>query len=264
MENSLAMKRLIAILCLAACMPMVWAATPKKESKSTKNPDYQEQVIETEEPVAHEPLVNRYYRRSGKTYLSLISVGYSTFFMLPNNPQGYAPTEFAGKRHLLNFDVFNWRAGFFGMSLFNLEMGLNNTCVTASGDSLTTLMGGGPNNDLIPAKMATMWFAYKPTFNFYIPITDWLAATLYFGMDVDLCKLMYVIRKNYYVDAATPENNFHLGLIGGAGFRFSPHGQLPIDIRCEYRHPVMGNKGIIPQGIYLTAQVGFGWVLKRQ
>lgn len=258
------MKRLITILCLFACMPLVWAGRPKNDLNSEKNLKAQQEAAQPGEVVRKEPLLKRYYQRSGKTYFSLISFGYSTFFLLPNNPNGYGVSEFAGKRHLLNFDVFNWRVGHFGMSLFNLEMGVNNTCVTAGGDSLTTLMGGGANNDLIPAKMSTMWFAYKPTINAYIPITEWLAATIYFGMDVDLCKLMYVIRKNYYVDATTPTNNFHLGIIGGAGLRFTPHGQIPIDLRCEYRHPVSGNRGIIPQGVYLTAQVGFGWLLKRK
>ena len=257
------MKRFITILCLVACMPMVWAGSAKSNKNAMKIAKAQAQLTTKYQIAGNESLRKRFYKRSGKTYFSLIGVGYSTFFLMPNNPQNYAVTEFTGKRHLLNLDIFSFRTGLFGMSLLNFEMGLNNTCVTASGDSLTTFMGGGANNDIIGAEISTMWFNYKPTINAYIPITDWLAATIYTGVDVDLCGLWYKIRPGYYSSPSIPANNFHLGIIAGAGLRFTPHGQFPMDIRCEYRHPVMGNTGIIPQGFYLTAQIGFGWVFKH-
>ena len=245
-------------------MPMAWANSAKSNKNAMKIAKAQAQLTDKYHIAADEPLRKRFYRRSGKTYLSLIGIGYSTFFMLPNNPKNYAATEFTCKRHMLNFDILNFRTGLFGMSLLNFEMGLNNTCMTASGDSLFTFMGGGANNDLVKASMTTMWFNYKPTIHAYIPITDWLAATVYTGVDVDLCGLWYKIIPGYYVEATTPANNFHVGIIAGAGFRFTPHGQCPIDIQCEYRHPLKGNTAIIPQGFYLTAQVGFGWMLKRE
>ena len=90
-------------------------------------------IPETKEPTR----LDQYYSKSGTSFLSLISVGYSTFFLLPNNPAGYASTEFAGKRHLVNVELFEWRAKLVGMQLFNFEIGLNSTCITKNNVNLT-------------------------------------------------------------------------------------------------------------------------------
>ena len=159
-------------------MPMAWANSAKSNKNAMKIAEAQEQLTTKYEIAGNESVRKRFYKRSGKTYLSLIGVGYSTFFLMPNNPQNYASTEFLGKRHLLNIDILNFRACMFGMSLLNFEMGLNNTCTTTNGVNLTTIMGGGAADDLVAARMFTMWFAYKPTINVYIPVTNWLAATI--------------------------------------------------------------------------------------
>ncbi len=209
-------------------------------------------------------LLQRYYKKSGKNFLSIISVGYSTFFLMPKNAAGLPTAEFAGKRHILNFEIFEWRASIFGMQMFNFEMGLNSTTTTQSGIDLTTIMGGGPlgadgyGHGLIEATGKTMWFAYKPSIKFYIPCTSWLALELYGGVEYELSSLWSKISTSYYADANIPAQNYFFGAYGGLGFQFSAVPAIPLEIKAEYRHPIQGNLDIIPQGFYLTAQLHLG------
>ena len=247
------------------------ANQPKVEDKPV--------VIEIEPPSDDEPVtdvtvkentLHRFYRRNGKSYLSIVSAGYSTVFLLPNNPHEYEVGEFAFKRHFLSFQILEWRVGIFGMQLFNLELGLNTPGFTESGVELTTLMGGGEGErkkqlnpegygeGLIEAVGSTMWFAYKPSIKFYIPCTSWLALELYGGVELDISRIWSKPEEEYLA-----RQNFFLDVYGGLGLLFQGVTQLPLELKTEYRHPAMGNPDIVPQGFYLSLQVHLGTATKK-
>jgi hypothetical protein len=217
----------------------------------------QEKGAQPDVKVEKRPLLQRYYDHSGRSMVSVLSVGYSTYFLIPG--PGVNTTQYFGKRHILNFEIFEWRARLFGMSLFNFEMGVN-TPHAYPGDVLSTLQRGGKEKtDVIKAEGNTMWFAYKPGIKVYIPVAPWCAAIVYGGVSVDLTRLWSKIATSYYKDhPEVPEQNFFLGAYGGAGFSFTTSASLPIEVKAEYRHPVMGNTALVPQGIYLTAQLHIG------
>jgi hypothetical protein len=216
-------------------------------------------------------LRERYYKKSGTNFLSVVSVGYSTVFLMPNNMDGLTSTEFAGKRHFINFEVFEWRAKLFGMQMFNFEIGVNTPGYTQTGTYLSTLMSGGGDtdgdgygNDLAEADKRTMWFAYKPAIKFYIPCTDWLAIELYGGVEIDLTTAWSKINAEYYeLNKDIPGQNYFMGAYGGLGLMFTPAPAMPIEIKAEYRHPVQGNMDIVPQGFYLSAQLHLGAPIRK-
>lgn len=77
-------------------------------------------------PVKKETVFTRYYEHSGRNMLSILSLGYSTYFQAGTAvANGVSPTADAFKRHLLSMELFEWRAKCFGMQMFNFEMGLN-------------------------------------------------------------------------------------------------------------------------------------------
>lgn len=214
--------------------------------------DQEAPVVENES--GYKRILHSYYRHSGSSSLSIISAGYSTYFLLPSS--GMEATHDFGKRHILNFEIFEWRAKMFGMSLFNFEMGINTPRETP-GDVLTMFQRGGTSEDkAVSADAKTMWFAYKPTAKIYIPIAKWCAIQLYGGVEVDVTKLWDKISTNYYAsDHAIPQQNYFVSGFGGAGFMFTAVPALPLEIKAEYRHPVKGNTALVPQGIYLSAQI---------
>ncbi len=217
----------------------------------------QEKGAQPDVKVEKRPLLQRYYDHSGRSMVSVLSVGYSTYFLIPG--PGVNTTQYFGKRHILNFEILEWRARLFGMSLFSFEMGVN-TPHAYPGDVLSTLQRGGiEKTDVIKAEGNTMWFAYKPGIKVYIPVAPWCAAIVYGGVSVDLTRLWSKIATSYYKDhPETPEQNFFLGVFGGAGFSFTPSASLPIEVKAEYRHPLKGNTALVPQGIYLSAQLHIG------
>lgn len=215
-----------------------------------------------EEPVGHAPLYKRFYEYSGNSALSILSAGYSTYFLFPG--EGVNTTQDLGRRHILNFSIFEWRAKLFGMSLFNFEMGIN-TPHEYPGDTLPQFQRGGRiESRLLPADAKTMWFAYKPAMKFYIPLGRMCALELYGGIEVDVTKLWNKINTSYYEGhSEIPEQNFFFGAYGGTGFVFTAVPALPLEIKAEYRHPVKGNKAIVPQGFYLSAQLHLTAPLRR-
>ena len=193
---------------------------------------------------------------------------------MPNRMDGLTSTEFAGKRHFINFEVFEWRAKLFGMQMFNFEIGVNTPGNTQSGTYLSTLMSGGGTNHtgsglgygsgLEEADARTMWFAYKPAIKFYIPCTDWLAIELYGGVEIDLTTAWSKINKEFYeMDPDIPAKNYFLGAYGGLGLMLTPAPAMPIEIKAEYRHPIQGNMDIVPQGFYLSAQLHLGAPIRK-
>lgn len=198
-----------------------------------------------------EPLLQRFYNRNGRTSLSILSVGYSTYFMV-GQAEGVSSTRDAFRRHILDLEILEFRAGIFGMQLLNFEMGIN----TPSATLPMFERGGSTPETRIEATAKTMWFAYKPALKFYIPCTKWMAVELFGGAEVDLTKLWSKVYKDYYKDTPeAPEDNFFVNAYGGLGVMFLGVPQIPVEIKAEYRHPLKGNHALVPQGIYLTFQV---------
>lgn len=213
--------------------------------------------------VKHVPLRQRFYDYSGSSCLSILSVGYSTYFLFPG--EGVNTMRDLGKRHLVNLSLFDWRAKLFGMSLFNFEMGIN-TPNEEPGSELPMFQRGGATEDkLEEADVKTMWFAYKPAVKFYIPLCKMLALQLYGGVEVDVTKLWNKLNTSYYEgNPDIPEQNFFFGAYGGTGFLITAAKVLPIEIKAEYRHPLKGNKVIVPQGFYLSAQLHLAAPIKTK
>ena len=233
-------------------------------------PEVAQGTEEVDEPVKLS-VRERYYKKSGTNFLSVVSVGYSTVFLTPNRMDGLTPTEFAGKRHFINFEILEWRTKLFGMQMFNFEIGVNTPGYTKSGTYLSTLMSGGGDtdgdgygNNIEEADKRTMWFAYKPAIKFYIPCTDWLAIELYGGIEVDLTTAWSKINPLYYRrNKDIPGRNYFLGVYGGLGLMLTPAPVLPIEIEAEYRGPVHGNIDIVPQGFYLSTQLHLGAPIRK-
>ncbi len=223
-----------------------------------------EKVISGKNDEAHPNLFNRYYNYSGKSALSIVSVGYSTYFLV-----GQESTISSGRdafeRHLIDLQLFEWRVKWFGMQLFNFEFGINSEGKQVKNtDEIRPLYyrGGEQPDELLSASGNTMWFGYKPAVKFFIPCTKWLAFEVYTGIEVDLGKVWQSMSPKFYDDASVPEQNFFFAPYGGIGFALSGVPVLPLEIKVEYRHPVnelgKGNRcntAIIPQGIYLSVQV---------
>ena len=213
----------------------------------------------------------RYYKKAGTNFLSIVSVGYSTVFLMPNRMDGLTPAEFAGKRHFINFEIFEWRAKLFGMQMFNFEVGVNTPGWTEGGTYLTKLMSGGELNHtgygsgLKEADAHTMWFAYKPAIKVYIPCSDWLAIELYGGIEIDLTTAWSRVNVEYYKQHQKdiPSRNYFIGAYGGLGLMLTPAPALPIEIKAEYRNPVQGNMDIVPQGFYLSTQLHIGAPIRK-
>jgi hypothetical protein len=214
-----------------------------------------EAQMNAQQETKKENIFDRYYKHNGQEQLSILSVGYSTYFALDKGLYP-SPTETFFKRHTLNFEILEWRVKCFGMQMFNFEMGLNSQ--EDFGSTLERGLGGPSQNapsNITNAEFKTMWFAYKPAMKFYIPCTKWLAVELYGGIEVELSKFWATMSRSYYPDTSIPEQNFFFGAYGGLGFMFTPTPYVPLELKAEYRHPVKGNTMIVPQGMYISLQV---------
>ena len=223
-----------------------------------------------------ETVFTRYYKHSGRNMLSILSIGYSTYFQVGSAvAAGASPTGDAFRRHLLNVELFEWRAKCFGMQMFNFEMELNTPFVSEENPEQNRYLferGGENADERVEATAKTMWFAYKPAVKFYIPCTKWLAIELYGGAEVDLTKMWSKINSTYYTGyhnetnqdgLRIPEQNSFVGVYGGAGFMLTAVPQVPLEIKAEYRHPVKGNTALVPQGVYISAQLHLASPIKK-
>ena len=208
---------------------------------------------------------------SGKTSLSVISVGYSTYFLV-GQPDGVPSTRDAFNRHMLNFQLFEFRVGYVGLQLFGFEMSLNTVYTDPynSANNRPLLYRGGTNpTDLVEADGKTMWFAYKPAIKGFIPCTKWLAVELFGGIEMDLTNLWSRMNQNWYPDLNVPAQNYFFAIHCGAGLMFTASPIVPMELKAEYRHPLsqLGahttNTALVPQGIYLTLQLHLTKPYKR-
>ena len=255
---------LLVLILFVSLLPVNIATAQTDDGAAFVTPQPSSFILPEQSNVSHSkmkvekrPLLQRYYDHSGRSMISLLGFGYSSYFLLPQ--PGVNTTQYFGKRHFLNFSLFEVRARLFGMALFNFEMGVN-TPHAYPGDVLSLYQRGGQEKtDVIKAEGNTMWFAYKPALKVYIPITKWCAAEVYGGISVDMTKLWDKMFTSYYKDhPEAPEQNFFLLTYGGAGIVFTPAPSLPIELKAEYRHPLRGNTALVPQGIYLSAQLHIG------
>lgn len=133
----------------------------------------------------------RYYKHSGQTMVSILSMGYSTYFQVGSTMDG-APADYTFLRNMLNFEILEWRVKWFGMQILNFEMGINQETTIRGTPTryIYTFERGGENSDeRVEATSKTKWFAYKPAVKFYVPCTKWLALELYGGIEVDITKM---------------------------------------------------------------------------
>jgi hypothetical protein len=217
----------------------------------------------TTETTQHENVFQRFYKRNGVNQFTLISAGYTTYFYLPNS--GIKATADCGKRHLLALEIFEWRAKCFGMQMFNFEIGLNSTTKGEVWEH-----GNAAKNGFETTNVAKeMWFAYKPAMKFFIPCCKWMAIELYGGVEVDMTAVWGKVNKKYYESCPDiPEQNFFFAPYGGMGLVLYPVHAIPIELKAEYRHPMQikgrGNLNIIPQGVYVTAQLHLATRTKKR
>ena len=212
---------------------------PDKNSQNSQN-NQNNQAQQKQYFKSKSSYLQRYYDRNGRSSVSWVSAAYSTYFLYPT-PEGLTSTTYAFKQHLITMEILEWRAGIIGMSFFQFEMGQP----FQKGDLTNTVTGK------TEADGKTMWFAYKPGVKIYIPLGKYVALQLAGGVELDITKIWSGISKKYTYN---PDNWF-MDAYGGVGLYFTPIPQIPIELKAEYRHPVMGNKLLMPQGFYITAQV---------
>lgn len=150
----------------------------------------------------------------------------SLYFLSP----GYSYC-FANAEHYAQLNTLEFRSKLFGMSLLEFEMQVN---------------------------PVSTWFAYRPNMKIYIPFGRWIGMTVYGGASVDLTYLGQYFIKGYEFDS----DNFFVNAFGGASLLLVPFKCLPIEIKAEYRYPLINN--IQPQGVYLTTQLHLGTPIHKK
>lgn len=170
----------------------------------------------------------RFYNKAGKSSLSYLSAGY-TFDCLD-------------RKHLVELGVLDFRYKWFGLSPLNFELG-----VGSSEDRSGTF--------------CSQWLAYRPTVQFYIPLGRLMAVSPYGGCAVDCSYLGQYLIKDYQYDK---ENNYFLDVYGGVSLYFTFIPAIPIELRAEYRHPVVLNeRDPLNAGAYVSARIHFAKPLGR-
>lgn len=175
-------------------------------------------VRKTAKRTTEHALLSRYYGHSGKVSVGWIGAGYTY--------------SCRSREHLVSAELLNLRAGLFGLSLLDFEMGV------------------APN--------ISPWFAYRPSAKFYIPTCKWLSVCLYGGAETDITYLGQYFLPDY---TWNKEDNYFLNAFGGLGLHLTGLRWMPIDLNVEYRHPIINT--IQPQGVYLSAKLYLATTWKR-
>lgn len=137
--------------------------------------------------------------------------------------------SFINQSHLVNASILDFRTGLFGMSPICAEMVVS------------------------PYQLSV---AYRPTLSLYIPLGKNTAIVPYAGTAVDATGLGKYIVKDF---AYSMDNDFYVGAIVGLGFHLSAVRWLPLQIRAEYRHPIINTQSPFNQkSLYLSAQISIG------
>lgn len=166
-------------------------------------------------------LSQRYMNYSGKSSLTILELGY-TYDLVDN-------------MHIVEGGILDFRYKYWGMSLLNVELGI----VKDASDKVGV----------------TPWVGYKPSMHFYIPLAKCLALSPYGGASIDCTYLGQYLVKNYEWDK---EKNFYVDVFGGLGFYLTGVPAVPLEIRAEYRYPVIKNTmNAMSQGFYVSARLHF-------
>lgn len=187
---------------------------------STKQPHDTQQVFKENSKWRDITIpTNRYpqpfYNYSGKSFLSVIGLGYTYSFI--------------NRSHLVNASVLDFRTGLFGMSPICAEMVVS------------------------PYRLSV---AYRPTINLYIPLGKNTAIVPYAGTVVDATGLGKYIVKDF---SYSMNDDFYVGAVAGIGFHLSVVRWLPMQIRAEYRHPIINTQSPFNQkSLYLSVQIYIG------
>ena len=176
---------------------------------------------ELEEPEKRPSLSQRYFKHSCKSSLTILELGYTY--------------DFVDKMHIVEGGILDFRYKYWGMSLLNVELGIVRD----------------ENNKI----GVTPWVGYKPSMHFYIPIAKWLAITPYGGASVDCTYLGKYLVKDY---EWKKEENFYCDVFGGLGFYLTGIPAIPLEVRAEYRYPVIKNSvHAMSQGFYISGRLHF-------
>lgn len=160
---------------------------------------------------------------------------YSGFSSLSYISAGYMYSCMDGS-HLVNASLLDFRASLFSASLLNVEMAVS------------------PFNKR---------FAYKPNIRIYIPIAKCLSLVPYGGAEIDASYIGKYFDKNYAYDV---DNDFYINAVGGIALNLTAARHVPIEIKVEYRHPVLERTAgaLNTKGVYVGAQIYFGSVFEKR
>lgn len=167
-------------------------------------------------------LPQRYLDYSGVSSLNIVNLGYTY--------------SFKDNMHMIEAGIVSFRYMWFGMSLINFEMGFIKDETT-----------GKPT--------LSKWVGYKPSIQFYAPIAKCLSLSPYVGTSVDCTYLGKYLVKNYEYEK---DKNFFVDVIGGLSLYMTFVPQVPIEVRAEYRYPVIRNtRDPLSEGFYISGHIYF-------
>lgn len=218
-----AYRYIILLFCLF-CMPLMMVAQESDTSAESERNQW----------------LPYYYSYSGKSFISVISAGYSYWFSpildAPHIGEGYSfdkeNLEFPRTHHVINLSTLDFRVGIFGMTPLGFEFGV------------------GP---------LSQWVGYKPSVRLYFPIGKMMAIVPYGGLSADVTYLRTKVDKKYnYIK----NNDFYLSAHAGLAINFSGLSHFPMEIKAEYRHPLV-NDQIQGPSFVLGAQLYIGKPLGR-
>ncbi len=167
-------------------------------------------------------LPQRYLNYSGVSSLNIVNLGYTY--------------SFKDNMHMIEIGALSFRYMWFGMSILNFEMGF----VEDENTGKPTL---------------SKWVGYKPSIQFYAPISKCLSISPYVGTSVDCTYLGKYLVKGYEYEK---DKNFFVDVIGGVSLYMTFVPQVPIEIRAEYRYPAIQNtRDPLSEGFYISGHLYF-------
>lgn len=162
---------------------------------------------------------------------------HSGFYSLSYLSVGYM-YYFMGQEHRVNASILDFRLSVVGVSPLCVEL-----CANPWQDRVT----------------------YKPTVQVYFPVAKCFSLVPYAGVAVDASYVGTFFNKNYAYDK---DKDFYIAAVGGLALDLSAMRHVPIQVKLEYRHPlvqpVSGTTNLT--GLYLGAQIKFGsiWDKKKK
>lgn len=161
-----------------------------------------------------------YYEHCGRRFLAIGKIGYTYSF----------PEE----AHMINGGAISFRAGLFGLSLFDCELSVS---------------------------PKTNSFNWHPSMRVYIPTSRATSLSLYTGATVEAKSAFNRINEGKDYE---PED-FFVSPLAGLSFELQPLRIMPISIFCEYRHRLYQNDNHIESniigdrhGVYVGTQLSLG------